>query len=134
MTFLNDGVTDITLKSKHVFVRAGELVIGNETNPFIAQAKIILYGLKNESHIVYTNAIEAGNKLIANTGTIRMHGTPRTGQLTRLTKTCFPQDQTIFVEAGLDWKAGDKIGLAPTSATYNDSDNAIITSYDSTTG
>jgi hypothetical protein len=48
----------------------GELIIGNETNPFQGEAKITLYGLKEDQHIVYDNAIEAGNKVLANTGLI----------------------------------------------------------------
>jgi hypothetical protein len=58
------------LRAKYIFVRMGELIIGNETNPFQGEAKITLYGLKQDQHIVYANAIEAGNKILANTGLI----------------------------------------------------------------
>lgn len=37
-------------------------------------ARITLYGEKNMETIVYDNAIEAGNKLIANVNKIRMFG------------------------------------------------------------
>jgi len=56
------------LRAKYVFVRAGELIIGNETNPFQGTARITLFGEKENQHIVYDNAIEAGNKILANTG------------------------------------------------------------------
>ena len=36
-----------------------------------------LFGEKESDHIVYDNAIEAGNKVIANVGTIKMFGKPR---------------------------------------------------------
>jgi hypothetical protein len=38
---------DVHLQAKHIFVRAGELHIGNETNPYEHNAKITLYGEKN---------------------------------------------------------------------------------------
>jgi hypothetical protein len=31
-----------------VFVRMGELIIGNETNPYEGEAKITLYGFKED--------------------------------------------------------------------------------------
>jgi hypothetical protein len=66
--------TDIHLRAKHIFVRAGELHIGNETHPYPNKARITLHGEKNAEHIVYDNAIEAGNKLLANVGLIKMFG------------------------------------------------------------
>jgi len=93
LTFKND--MDIELKAKHIFVRAGELVIGSETEPYEKNGLITLYGAKNEKHIVYDNAIEAGNKLIANVGLVTMYGKKRTGQFTRLTKTVTKGDTTI---------------------------------------
>jgi G8 domain len=38
---------DLQLNAKHIFVRAGELLIGNETHPFLNKAVIKLYGEKN---------------------------------------------------------------------------------------
>ena len=49
-------------------MRAGALIIGNATNPFLGQAQITLFGEIGDQEIVYTNAIEAGNKILANTG------------------------------------------------------------------
>lgn len=72
------------LRCKYLFVRAGELIIGSETNPFKGQAQITLYGEKESEQIVYTNAIEAGNKIIANTGLMKIYGQPRIG-MSRLT-------------------------------------------------
>jgi len=76
LTFKPDAV-NLHLKAKHIYVRAGELHIGNETHPHKGEAKITLYGEKNFSNIAYTNAIEAGNKLIANVGKIFIYGAPR---------------------------------------------------------
>ena len=45
LTF-EDGVKDLHLKSKYIFVRAGELIIGTSTTPFVNNARITLYGEK----------------------------------------------------------------------------------------
>lgn len=82
LTFQNE--TNIHFKARHLFVRYGSLEIGNETHPFNGSARITLYGEKNFEHMAFDNAIEAGNKIIANVGTIKMYGQPRTGILTRL--------------------------------------------------
>jgi hypothetical protein len=74
------------LRAKHIFVRAGKFLIGNETHPFNNTATVTLHGEKNAETIVYDNAIEAGNKVIANVGTIKMFGKQRAQKMTRLTK------------------------------------------------
>jgi len=75
LTFENS--TDTHLKCKHLFVRAGELNIGTPEYPMEKNARLTLYGERNAETIVYDNAIEAGNKLIANVNKIRMYGKPR---------------------------------------------------------
>jgi len=47
-------------------------------------ARITLYGEKQAEAIVYDNAIEAGNKLIANINEMRLFGKPRTKNMFRL--------------------------------------------------
>lgn len=39
--------TDIHLRAKHIFIRAGELHIGNETHPYPKKAQITLHGEKD---------------------------------------------------------------------------------------
>jgi hypothetical protein len=85
LTFQNgQGYGDITLRAKHIFVRAGQIHIGRADAPFENIAKIMLYGDKEFETMVYDNAIEAGNKLIANVGRIKMFGQPRAQKMTRL--------------------------------------------------
>ncbi len=55
----------------------GELLIGNATNPYLGEAQITLYGMKEDQHIVYDNAVEAGNKIIANTALLAFYGQTR---------------------------------------------------------
>jgi hypothetical protein len=51
--------------------------MGTPEYPLNGTATIKLYGNMNDESVVYSNAIEAGNKLIANTGYISMYATPR---------------------------------------------------------
>jgi len=48
-------------------------------------ARITLYGEKNAETIVYDNAIEAGNKNIANVNVLRIFGKKRSWKMARLT-------------------------------------------------
>jgi len=84
--------------------------------------------------MVYDNAIEAGNKLIANVGLVSMWGKPRKFQYTRLKAPVFKGDKEFFIEAGLEIVKGDELALAPTSYAYEASDQVLVESYDNATG
>jgi hypothetical protein len=83
-TFQQDG-KDKHFRCKHLFIRNGQLIVGTKADPFRANATIGLYGEKNAETIVYANAVEAGNKNIANVGKLFMYGMPRRSHHTRLT-------------------------------------------------
>ena len=85
VTFKQDA-PKLRLNAKYIFVRTGELLVGNATDPFQGDAQITLYGEKNNQHIVYDNAIEAGNKILANTGLLSIYGKRRISR-TRLLKS-----------------------------------------------
>jgi hypothetical protein len=125
---------DVHLRAKHIFVRAGELHIGNETNPYQHNALITLFGEKNAESIVYDNAIEAGNKLIANVNVVKMYGKQRTKKMTRLFQEANKNDKEIKVEPGLDLVVGDRIALLATSYKFDVGEDVMISSYDNTTG
>ena len=65
---------DRLLKTYNLWVRAGELNIGEEGNPFPNKATIELQGDNTEEYFAFTRAIEAGNKNLVITGTVNMHG------------------------------------------------------------
>lgn len=65
---------DIVLRAKHIFVRAGEFHIGSKEHPYLGKLTIELHGEKDAKAIVYDNAIEAGNKLIANINVMKIYG------------------------------------------------------------
>jgi len=131
LSFKND--TDLHLRTKQLFIRAGELVIGYKDKPFANKAIITLHGERNSQTIVYDGAVEAGNKNIANVGKISMYG-PRRNATTRLFSEAIKGKNTFMVAPGLDWKAGDRIALAPTSFAHAATDDLFISSYDAATG
>lgn len=69
VTFKLDAAK-LNLRAKYIFVRSGVLQVGTPESPHKGQVQITLSGEKDNKQIVYTNAIEAGNKILANTGTV----------------------------------------------------------------
>ena len=132
LTFKQDKAK-LHLRSKYIFVRMGELFIGNETNHFPGEAKITLFGLKQDMHIVYDNAIEAGNKILANTGIMKIYGQPRIIR-SRLLQTALSGASTIFVEAGLSWAANDILALPSTTMKWFEKDLVKVKTYNNQTG
>ena len=132
LTFKQDA-PQLHLRAKYIFVRAGKLVIGSPDSPFPGEALITLSGEKANQHMVYTNAIEAGNKILAVTGSVEMYGAKRS-QFSRLTKPAQKGDRTLQVATGLDWKDGDKLGIFPTTLKYFEQDYAVVSAYDANTG
>lgn len=84
--------------------------------------------------IVYDNAIEAGNKLIANVNVMKMYGKKRSWKMSRLREPALKGSNEILVDTGLDMVPGDRLALLPTSYDPKASDDVFVTSYDNETG
>jgi hypothetical protein len=119
---------DIHLRSKIIFVRAGELQIGTEAVPFTNKATITLFGDSESEPMAWSNSVEGGNKMIANVGKISMFGKQRM-KMSRLRTPAKKGDTKIFVEDGLDWLSGDKIAVASTSYNHEGAEEFVIQSY-----
>lgn len=129
-----DNTTDTHLRCKHLFIRAGELHIGSAEYPYEKNGRITLYGEKQMETIVYDNAIEAGNKLIANINVMRIYGKKRGWKMTRLLNPALKGSNELEVEPGLEIFEGDRLGVLPTSYDPKAVDDVFVESYDSTTG
>jgi len=72
LTFLNDvkEPKNLTLNTNLLYVRAGELIIGNQTHPYNGEAKIVLYGEPNDETLAYSMTVETGNKVLAIVGKV----------------------------------------------------------------
>ena len=106
---------NITFRAKHIFIRAGELHVGSPENPFLENCVIELHGDKNSQAIVMDNAIEAGNKIIANVNVLSLYGKARNQTMTRLLRPAKKGDTSFFVEKGLEMYPGDNLALLATS-------------------
>lgn len=133
LSFLTDNSKDQTLHAQQIFVFGGKLTIGSSTAPFTKKAKIVLYGNYDDQFITMPGATEAGNKMIANVGQVKMYGKVRS-RWSRLLAECQKGATTCTVEKGLDWAAGDKLGFAPTATQYTHFEVATISAYDTATG
>ena len=71
--------------------------------------------------------------MLANTGLIKIYGSPRPIR-SRLLKTAMPKDSSIFVEKGLGWIPNDVIGLAPTTMKWFEKDLVKIKTYNNQSG
>ena len=53
------------------------MTVGSSTVPYSKKAKITIFGDYNSQTITMSGAMEQGNKIIANLGTVKMFGTAR---------------------------------------------------------
>ena len=123
----------LNLNAKHIFVRAGELLIGSADAPYQAEASITLYGARADAQIKMSGTVEAGNKIIANTNLVEFYGKPRS-RMTRLLAPVYKDFTEVMVDTGLDWVAGDEIYFAPTNMQPYHHEYKTIDSYSSDTG
>jgi hypothetical protein len=108
-----------------LYVRAGELLIGNATHPYNGNATIRLYGQPTDETIAFSPEIETGNKVLAIVGTAKFYGKNR-DRISRLRATSLKNDKTITVYPGLDWQAGERLAIIPTATQYTHTDYAVI--------
>lgn len=131
LSFAND--TDLHINAKHLFIRAGELIVGYKEKPFSKKAQITLHGEHDAKAMVYDNAVEAGNKLIANVGNLTMVGMKR-DIMSRLHTEALAGATKFKVATFLDWVPGDRIALADTSFSAYAGEDRIIKTYNKLTG
>ena len=127
LSFAQNGM-DVHLRSKYIFVRAGELFIGSAEAPFENQARITLHGNQDDETLAFSGAVSAGNKILATVGDVAFYGMPRSRQA-RLQAPVYRGGTEILVDEGLDWGEGDEIYIAPTAMQYEHSEYRKIRSY-----
>ena len=77
LSFLTDNSKDQTFHAESIFVFGGKLTLGTVTAPYTKKANIVLYGTYKDSFVTMPGATEAGNKMIANVGSVKIYGAPR---------------------------------------------------------
>lgn len=89
--------------------------------------------MQDDPTLVISGGIEAGNKVLVNSGKVKWFGTDR-DNTSRLREAVDPTKNTALVAPGLDWKEGDELYFAPTTMQEEQSDYLTIVSYDTATG
>jgi hypothetical protein len=125
---------DHHIRVKHLYIRAGELLVGTADEPFQHDFQLTLHGEKDSEGLKFDNTITAGNKVMVNTNRVEMFGKSRTKNYFRLLETANLGDDFLVVEAGLDLVEGDALGLLPTGMDFMEYDYAWVTAYDAETG
>jgi len=65
---------NINLRTRRLFVRAGELFVGSEEEPFQHNAVITLVGMQDDETIALTATLEVYNKVLVTVGKVVLHG------------------------------------------------------------
>jgi len=134
LTILNNEI-DRTLRSYLIFNRKGELIVGTEDKPFTASMTFELHGERKDSGVYFhTKMFEGGNKVIANTAKLQMYGNPIDVTCTRLAAVANAESDTITItDTPTTWKAGDKLGIAPSGRDWEQRDAVTIKSVSGNT-
>ena len=123
------------LQAFGIWVRAGELNVGTEDEPFDSTVEIRLHGNnRSPTEFVFAPQIPVNNKHLIVTGKLNMFGIPRTKRVTRLLDSALPNQTNLILEPGLDLVNGDKLGLPATNVQVYDSETVIVESYDADSG
>jgi hypothetical protein len=106
-----------------VIVANGTLQIGTESNPFLHNAKITMYGSVRSIELPIF-----GSKVIAlREGTIDMHGRPVGVTWTHLGQTASAGDTTVTLKEPVIWGVGSQIVIASTGDHLSQGENEVKT-------
>lgn len=106
---------DIELKAKNILVTSGgKLLAGSETCRLQSKVTITLVGRRSEQTVIPPADLSVKGILVQSGSQIELHGTKFTPTWTRLAKTAFPSDTTIYVQDVPNWIAGQTIFISTT--------------------
>lgn len=69
-TLIDNAQRTYEIRSHHIIIEKGEIIIGNTTNPYKNKAIITLLGGPDSPVFTFSNNIAAGNKLLFVTGSL----------------------------------------------------------------
>jgi cell migration-inducing and hyaluronan-binding protein len=120
---------DLALTANWIMVHApGSLECGTAAKPFTKRLEIVL-STGDEAE----NAMGMGTKFFgAMGGTVDLHGEPRTSWTT-LSATAAPGARQINVLEAGNWRAGDRIAIAPTDFDPLETEERTVTAVTGTT-
>ena len=101
-TVVADDTRDVYITAKSIHIRAGNISVGNPTNPFTHKFTIQINNTQDDPGWVIDPLI-AGNKYIAVTGSLNLYGSPPSSVITGLTQTAFANSTLIYVGSSAGW-------------------------------
>jgi len=98
----------ITLNTHTIFVNGGKFGIGTKEKPYLQNGGVTLHGGKNDEAIALQDrSLEAGSKIIANIGELKLFGRKRDNKMSRLLASVAKGDTSITISKNLDLVKGD---------------------------
>jgi hypothetical protein len=130
LTVENKEDRSYLIESYLIFIRKGELIVGTEDERFKGQVEFRLHGTRADKDVYFHDRMfEGGNKVIANSGKLRMYGKLVAPHFTRLAvKATAGTNYITVADEPTDWKAFDQIGIFPSGRNYQERDYATIQS------
>ncbi|KAM3144665.1 hypothetical protein pb186bvf_003272 [Paramecium bursaria] len=104
-----------TLNARNIAILSGQIIAGNETNPFQGNINIFINGDQ------YTNQFLVAGKL-------ELFGNAPNVTHTRLIEFANKGDKKIVVDSATGWKVGDFIVIGPSGSDPTQTEEAIIES------
>lgn len=102
-------------------VEGGVLQVGTELTPFVHSATITLHGESSSAAIP-----RWGNKVLAVSGVIELHGQPKTPSWTRLTADAAANSRDLSFSGGSDWKAYERVVIGSSSHDSAETETGVI--------
>ena len=137
----DDTKPSTLLEAEMIFVRAGALYAGTESTPFPQQLTIRLHGRRDDFILGIDSSVDAGNKVIAVFGEVKLFGQKRLRHWAKLAevnchsrffliffKTIETGSTEIVVDQDVDWLVNDQIAIATSDFNYTHSEMRTIVS------
>nr|XP_055075127.1 fibrocystin-L-like [Misgurnus anguillicaudatus] len=105
---------NIVLNATYISIQGGRLIAGWPDQPFRGELQIILKG----NHLTpdwLLPEVNQGSKVLGVFGSLDLYGMPHNVSHTKLANTVQAGNNTLSLEATVDWKVGDQILLSTTS-------------------
>ncbi|XP_067950541.1 fibrocystin-L-like [Watersipora subatra] len=116
---------DFVLEVGYLIISGGRLVVGWEDEGYRGNVEIILNGDQYSENYQQTSGATVGQKVIAVSGGLDLHGKQRETLITTLSKTAQAGASTIMLRQETDWEAGESIMLTATS--YDAQETEVVT-------
>ena len=120
-----DQTKNISLNSQIIYVRGGQIISGNSSNPLPTNTthQIVLFGTKTDNLFYFSEVVPQVSKVLVVAGSVQLFGNNKVSY-SMLEQNAYPGDTVLFVDT-VDWNVGDTIVVTPSD--FNKSGHEIFT-------